>query len=75
VTLADAVSPGPGIGEGMIAAPLAEIAASHPDVSIGSYPSFGPAGFQTQLVIRGKDAAKVADAKAAIEAMVAGIRR
>ena len=75
VTLADAVSPGPGIGEGMIAAPLAEIAASHPDVSIGSYPSFGPAGFQTQLVIRGKDATKVADAKAAIEAMVAGIRR
>jgi molybdenum cofactor synthesis domain-containing protein len=75
VTLADSVSPGPGIGEGMIAEALAAIAAAHSDVSIGSYPSFGPAGFQTQLVIRGKDAAKVAAAKADIETMVAGLRR
>ncbi|MDQ0393990.1 competence/damage-inducible protein A [Labrys monachus] len=75
VTLSDSVSPGPGIGEGMIAEPLAAIAAGHPEVSIGSYPSFGPAGFQTQLVIRGKDAAKVAAAKADIEAMVTGLRR
>jgi molybdenum cofactor synthesis domain-containing protein len=75
VTLSDSVSPGYGIGEGLIAAPLAVIAEAHPDVSIGSYPSFGPAGFQTQLVIRGKDAAKVAAAKADIEVMVAGIKR
>jgi molybdenum cofactor synthesis domain-containing protein len=75
VTLSDSVSPGPGIGEGIIAAPLAAIASDHPDVSIGSYPSFGPAGFQTQLVVRGKDAGKVAAAKAAIEVMVAGIKR
>jgi molybdenum cofactor synthesis domain-containing protein len=75
VTLSDSVSPGPGIGEGIIAAPLAAIAQAHPDVSIGSYPSFGPAGFQTQLVIRGKDAGKVAAAKADIEVMVAGIKR
>jgi molybdenum cofactor synthesis domain-containing protein len=75
VTLSDSVSPGPGIGEGMIAAPLAAIAEAHPDVSIGSYPSFGPAGFQTQLVIRGKDGGKVAAAKADIETMVAGIKR
>jgi len=75
VTVADSVSPGPGIGEGMIAGPLATIAAAHPEVTIGSYPSFGPAGFQTQLVIRGKDAARVAAAKAEIETMVAGIRR
>jgi molybdenum cofactor synthesis domain-containing protein len=75
VTLSDSVSPGYGIGEGIIAAPLAAIAEAHPDVSIGSYPSFGPAGFQTQLVIRGKDAAKVAAAKADVETMVAGIKR
>ncbi|MDZ5448248.1 competence/damage-inducible protein A [Labrys sp. ZIDIC5] len=75
VTLSDSVSPGPGIGEGAVAEPLAAIAQAHPEVSIGSYPSFGPAGFQTQLVIRGKDAAKVAAAKADIEAMVATIKR
>ncbi|WP_448952764.1 competence/damage-inducible protein A [Labrys neptuniae] len=75
VTLSDNVSPGPGIGEGAVAAPLAAIAQAHGDVSIGSYPSFGPDGFQTQLVIRGKDAAKIAAAKADIEAMVAAIKR
>ncbi len=75
VTLSYSVSPGPGIGEGMIAGPLAVIAEAHPDVSIGSYPSFSQAGFQTQLVIRGKDAGKVAAAKADIEAMVATIKR
>ena len=45
------------------------IAKEHPDVSIGSYPSFGPTGFQTQLVIRGKDPAAVAAAKTAVELM------
>jgi molybdenum cofactor synthesis domain-containing protein len=68
--IARTISPGPGIGEGMIAEPLGAIAAGHPSVSIGSYPSFGPAGFQTQLVIRGKDPAAVAAAAAAVEAMV-----
>ena len=67
--ISETVSPGPGIGEGMIAAPLAVIAKEHPDVSIGSYPSFGPSGFQTQLVIRGKDPAAVAAAKTAVELM------
>jgi molybdenum cofactor synthesis domain-containing protein len=75
VTVSDSVSPGPGIGEGIIAAPLAAIAIAHPDVSIGSYPSFSQAGFQTQLVVRGKDAAKVAAAKADIEVMVSTIKR
>src|SRR5215475_5086972 len=65
--LSETVSPGPGIGEGMIAAPLGVIAKEHPDVSIGSYPSFGPAGFETHLVIRGKDPAAVAAARTAVE--------
>jgi molybdenum cofactor synthesis domain-containing protein len=72
--LAETVSPGPGIGEGMIAQPLAVIAKEHPDVSIGSYPSFGPTGFQTQLVIRGKDPSAVAAAKTAVELMVRYVR-
>src|SRR3954468_22631939 len=58
--LSETVSPGPGIGEGMIATPLGVIAKEHPEVSIGSYPNFGPSGFQTHLVIRGKDPAAVA---------------
>lgn len=71
--IAETVSPGYGIGEGMIAQPLAAIAAEHADVSIGSYPSFGPQGFQTQLVIRGKDPAAVAAAKTAVELMVRAV--
>ena len=68
--LSETVSPGPGIGEGMIAAPLGVIAKEHPDVSIGSYPSFSAAGYETQLVIRGKDPAAVAAARTAVELMV-----
>jgi molybdenum cofactor synthesis domain-containing protein len=68
--LSQTVSPGPGIGEGMIAAPLGVIAREHPQVSIGSYPSFGPAGFETHLIIRGKDRDAVAAARVAVELMV-----
>jgi molybdenum cofactor synthesis domain-containing protein len=68
--LSETVSPGPGIGESMIAAPLGVIAKEHPAVTIGSYPSFGPAGFQTQLIIRGKDPEAVAAARVAVELMV-----
>ena len=35
---------------------------------------FSAQGFETQLVIRGKDAALVAAAKAAVEAMVVQVR-
>jgi molybdenum cofactor synthesis domain-containing protein len=72
--LSETVSPGPGIGEGMIAAPLAVVAKEHPSVSIGSYPTFGPAGFQTHLVIRGKDPAAVEAAKTAVELMVSYVK-
>jgi molybdenum cofactor synthesis domain-containing protein len=72
--IAETVSPGLGIGEGMIATPLAVIARENPDVSIGSYPSFGPSGFQTQIVIRGKNPAAVEAAKAAVELMVLALK-
>jgi molybdenum cofactor synthesis domain-containing protein len=68
--VSETISPGPGIGEGMIATPLGVIAREHPRVSIGSYPSFGPGGFETHLIIRGKDPDAVATAKVAVELMV-----
>ncbi len=48
-----------GSGEGIIAAPLESVAKAHPDLSLGSYPFFGEAGFGSHLVIRGRDPAEV----------------
>ena len=44
-----------GSGEGTFAAPLEVVAKAHPDLSLGSYPFFGPAGYGANLVIRGRD--------------------
>jgi molybdenum cofactor synthesis domain-containing protein len=49
-----------GTGEGAIAAPLETLAKAHPNLSLGSYPFFGPEGFGSNLVVRGRDAAEVA---------------
>ncbi len=57
--------------EGVYAAGLGELAARRPELSIGSYPSFRDGGFHNQIVVRGKDAAQVAAAAAAIEALLA----
>ena len=46
-----------GAGEGVIAEPLERVAKAHPDLSLGSYPFFGPAGYGSNLVLRGRDAA------------------
>ena len=48
-----------GAGEGVIAEPLANLAKAHPDLSIGSYPFFGPQGYGSNLVVRGRDGAVV----------------
>jgi len=58
------------IGEGRIAEGLARIAGAFPELSIGSYPYYRDDGFGTQLVARGRDAAKVEEAARAIEAML-----
>ena len=64
-----------GMGEGRIAAPLGAIQAAHPDVAIGSYPSFDPVtGFNTTIVLRSRDEEKLAVAEAAVIAMVAAIQ-
>ena len=59
-----------GLPEGAYAAGLGDIAAGHPGVSIGSYPSFRDGAFHNQIVVRGKDAAAVAAARAAVTALV-----
>ncbi|MDO8900773.1 MAG: competence/damage-inducible protein A [Phenylobacterium sp.] len=48
-----------GSGEGAIAAPLEGLAKAHPALSLGSYPFYGPEGFGSNLVIRGRDPAEV----------------
>jgi molybdenum cofactor synthesis domain-containing protein len=59
--------------EGMVAGPLAEIAAAHPATSIGSYPFVRDGVFGTNLVVRSSDPAALAAAQAAVAAMVAGL--
>lgn len=49
-----------GIGESVMAEPLEAVAKAHPGLSLGSYPFFGPEGFGSNLVVRGRDAAAVA---------------
>jgi molybdenum cofactor synthesis domain-containing protein len=57
--------------EGDIGTPLAEIAKAHPDTMIGSYPFFDEArGPNTNIVVRSRDPALLASAKAAVEAML-----
>ena len=63
-----------GVPEGLYAARLGAIATAHPELSIGSYPSYSPAGFTNQIIVRGRDLAKLAEATAAIEAMLVDLR-
>ena len=48
-----------GSGEGVIAEPLERVAKAHPDMSLGSYPFFGPDGYGSNLVLRGRDPAEL----------------
>jgi molybdenum cofactor synthesis domain-containing protein len=48
-----------GSGEGVIAAPLEAVAKAHPALSLGSYPFFGPEGYGSNLVLRGRDAVEL----------------
>jgi molybdenum cofactor synthesis domain-containing protein len=62
-----------GAGEGVIAAPLEALAKAHPDLSLGSYPFFGPEGYGSNLVIRGRDPKEVAATADALIAALDGI--
>jgi molybdenum cofactor synthesis domain-containing protein len=63
--------PAGSLPEGVYAGALADLAAANPELSIGSYPAFRDGGFHNEIVVRGKDAAMVAAAAAAIGTMVA----
>jgi molybdopterin-biosynthesis enzyme MoeA-like protein len=59
-----------GAGEGVIAEPLAALAKAHPELSLGSYPFYGPQGYGSNLVVRGRDGEAVEKtADALIEAL------
>jgi molybdenum cofactor synthesis domain-containing protein len=61
--------------EGDIGTPLGEIAKAHPDVAIGSYPFFDELrGPNTNVVIRARDPARLAAARAAVEEMLQRVR-
>ena len=63
------------VREGDIGTELGEIAKQHPNVSIGSYPFFDEkSGPNTNLVIRSRDAGKLAAAKADVEAMLVRVQ-
>jgi molybdenum cofactor synthesis domain-containing protein len=58
--------------EGVYAAGLKAVAEQYPDVSIGSYPSFGTAGGRNnQIVLRAKDEALLANASNDVQALIA----
>jgi molybdopterin-biosynthesis enzyme MoeA-like protein len=63
-----------GLPEGVYAKALGEVAVASPDVSIGSYPSFIDGGFRNQIVVRGKDAAAVSAAVAAVKSAIATLK-
>jgi molybdenum cofactor synthesis domain-containing protein len=56
--------------EGDIGTPLGEIAKANPEVIIGSYPFFDGSGPNTNIVVRSRDAEKLAAVKQAVEDML-----
>jgi molybdopterin-biosynthesis enzyme MoeA-like protein len=61
--------------EGDIGMQLGEIAKANPEVAIGSYPFFDPQhGPNTNVVLRARDAAKLAQAKREVEEMLERVR-
>jgi molybdenum cofactor synthesis domain-containing protein len=64
-----------GLPEGRYGTALAGIAAAHPEVSIGSYPSFADGRFRNQIVVRSKEPARIAAAREAIGAMLASFEQ
>ena len=64
------------VREGNIGMQLGEIAKANPEVAIGSYPFFDPQhGPNTNVVLRARDAEKLAQAKRAVEGMLERVRR
>jgi len=62
------------VREGDIGTELGAVAKAHPDVMIGSYPFVDDRGPNTNIVVRARDADKLAAAMAAVEEMLAKVR-
>jgi molybdenum cofactor synthesis domain-containing protein len=61
--------------EGDIGTPLGEIAKAYPEVAIGSYPFFDEErGPNANIVLRARDASKLADATRAVEEMLVRVK-
>ena len=61
--------------KGDIGTQLGDIAKANPEVAIGSYPFFDPQqGPNTNVVLRARDAQKLAAAKRAVEEMLVRVR-
>jgi molybdenum cofactor synthesis domain-containing protein len=60
-----------GSPESVLAAPLEAVAKRHPDLALGSYPFFGPAGYGANLVVRGRDPTEV---DGALDALIGALR-
>jgi molybdenum cofactor synthesis domain-containing protein len=60
--------------EGDVGTELGAVAKAHPDVMIGSYPFMDDRGPNTNIVVRSRDADKLAAAKAAVEEMLTKVR-
>jgi molybdopterin-biosynthesis enzyme MoeA-like protein len=60
--------------EGDIGTELGVIAKAHPETIIGSYPFVDERGPNTNIVVRARDADKLAAAKAAVERMLVEVR-
>ena len=71
--LISATVPSP-FGEGLIGGPLAEIQKAHPQTIIGSYPKYQDGTFWTELVIRARSPELLEPARAAVAAMVEGLK-
>ena len=61
-----------GAGESAMAAPLESVAHRHPDLSLGSYPFFGPDGYGSNLVLRGRDPAQLGEV---VEELIVALRQ
>ncbi|MGO4674084.1 competence/damage-inducible protein A [Bosea sp. 2YAB26] len=59
-----------GLREGDIGTALGEIAQSHPQVAIGSYPFWSETGPDTNVVVRSRDPEKLDQAMAAVKQMI-----
>ncbi len=64
-----------GVPEGLYAAGLGDIALAHPDLSIGSYPSYSPSGFTNQIIVRGRDVDALRKASVLIRELLDRLRQ